>query len=442
MSKESDVQEIIEIAEEIKTQKKYRDQFILRVNQAKSDIEKDNILEGRPLQEHIEYYNKYTLELLNRVDRANQRIMADFEEPPSPSELVDNIQSLEPHKRKKEEFYISRHTRRKYLKEIGASEDMIKRILHPKKEKKKRFEEVDYTIYSPSVYGKLSNIFFEGTALNLIRSYPKSFENLSKAIRSSDIRVLSRTYISMMLFTTVLGFFGFVFLGIIISFFLKLPMITSIIISVLVAFLLSLLVIGIFFMYPAVVSGSRGRMIKNDLPFVIIHMAAVAGSGAKPSSMFKLIVTSGEYRGIEGEIKKILNYINLFGYNISTALKTVASTTPSARFRDLLTGMVATIESGGSLKSYLSSMAADAMHTYELERKKYVQVLSTYSDIYTGILIAAPLLFMVTLAIINLLGGDIGGISIKSIAVIGTYVIIPFLNVAFILFLNIIQPEI
>ncbi len=442
MSRESDVQEMIEIVEEIKTQKKYRDQFVLHVSQAKSDIEKDNILEGRPLQEHVEYYNKYLLELLNRIDRANQRIMADFEEPPSPSELAIDDHSLEPHKKKKEEFYISSRTRRKYLKEIGASEEMIKRILHPKKEKKKRFEEVDYTIYSPSLYGRLSNLFFEGTALNLIRSYPKSFENLSKAIRSSDIRVLSRTYISMMLFTTVLGFFCFFFLGIIISFLLKLPIVTSIIISIIVAFLLSLLFIGIFFMYPAVVSGSRSRMIKNDLPFVIIHMAAVAGSGAKPLSMFKLIVTSGEYRGLEGEIKKILNYINLFGYNTSTALKTVAATTPSARFRDLLTGMVATIESGGSLKSYLSSMAADAMHTYELERKKYVQVLSTYSDIYTGILIAAPLLFMVTLAIINLLGGDIGGISIQSIAVIGTYAVIPFLNIAFILFLNIIQPEI
>ena len=190
------------------------------------------------------------------------------------------------------------------------------------------------------------------------------------------------------------------------------------------------------------VVGSRNRMIKNDLPFVIIHMAAVAGSGAKPLSMFKLIASSGEYRGLEAEIKKILNYVNLFGYNISTALKTVATTTPSPRFRDLLTGMVATIESGGSLKSYLNSMAQDAMHTYSLERKKYVEVLSTYSDIYTGILIAAPLLFIVTLAIINLLGGDIAGVSVKVIALLGTYLVIPLLNIFFLLFLNITQPEI
>ena len=86
-------------------------------------------------------------------------------------------------------------------------------------------------------------------------------------------------------------------------------------------------------------------------------------------------------------------------------------------------------------------MAEDTMNTYRLERKKYVETLSTYSDIYTGILIAAPLLFMVTLAIINILGGVIAGLSVGTLALFGTYIVIPFLNIVFILFLNIVQPE-
>lgn len=430
---------MIELVDEIKAQRKYRGQFVLCVQHAQSEIERENILQQRPLQEHIEYYNRYILELLNRIDRANQRIMAEWEEIPVPA-LHQQQEILQP-KKKKEEFYISRHTRRKYLKEIGANEEMMKRLLHPKKQRKKQFADVEYTIYQPSWYGKIANAFFESTAFSLAKTYPKTFENLSKAIRASDLHVLSKTYISMMLLTSMLAFVGIVIVGILGMFFLGMPPLLAVAASLLAGLLAAIICIGVFFTYPHTVAGSRSRMIKNDLPFIIIHMAAVAGSGAKPLSMFKLVATSGEYKGLEGEIKKILNYINLFGYNISTALKTVAATTPSTRFRDLLTGMVATIESGGSLKSYLSSMAADAMHTYQLERKKYVQVLSTYSDIYTGILIAAPLLFMVTLAIINLLGGDIGGVSIKVIAMAGTYIIIPFLNIAFILFLNIIQPE-
>lgn len=441
MAGEQDVQEIIELVDEVKAQQHYKEQFLSRVRQATTEAEREQILQGKPLQEYVEYYNRYLLELLNRIDRANQRIMAEFEElPTAPEQTVAPAGIQSP---KKQQFYLSTRTRKRYLKEIGAHERTLKRILHPptEKKKKKAFAEIEYTVYQPALYGRLANVFCENAARHFIKTYPKVFEHLAKTIRSADLRVLSQTYTSMMLFTTFLSLLVFFVGGIIITYLLGMPLVVALAAAVVAAVLLSLMTAGIFYVYPSAVAGSRNRMIKNDLPFVIIHMATVAGSGAKPLSMFKLIAGAGEYRGLEGEIKKILNYVNLFGYNISTALKTVAATTPSPRFRDLLNGMVATIESGGSLKSYLNSMAADAMHTYSLERKKYVQVLSTYSDIYTGILIAAPLLFIVTLAIINLLGGDIGGVSVKMIAIMGTYLAIPLLNIFFMLFLNIVQPE-
>jgi archaellum biogenesis protein FlaJ (TadC family) len=196
-----------------------------------------------------------------------------------------------------------------------------------------------------------------------------------------------------------------------------------------------------FYLYPASVANTRRRNIKEDLPFAIIHMSAVAGSGAQPIAMFDLILASGEYKGLEGEVIKIVNYVNLFGYDLGTALKAVANTTPSKPFRELLLGITSTVEGGGSLKDYLSGKADEAMTTYRLERKKYVEVLSTYSDMYTGILIAAPLLFMTTLAIINVLGGKIGGLEVSTLSSIGVYGVIPILNILFMLFLNIVQPE-
>jgi pilus assembly protein TadC len=434
------VQEIMEIGEEIKTQQQYKEQFLHNLDRALTEQEKNRMLMGKTKEQQLEYYNNFMLELLDRMDNVNQRLMAEFEEP-----LVEGTKKDIEYtkKEKKAQLYISKHTRKKYLKDIGASEETLERILHPKKKrKKKKYENVEYTIYRPSIYGKLANFFVEGVTFRLSHSHPKMFDNLYKTLRASDIRIFSKTYVSMTLFTSMMSFLIFLFTGIMVNFFLAMSLPFAIASSTILAIVLAIITATVFLTYPHIVAGSRRRMIKNDLPFVTIHMAAVAGSGAKPISMFKLIATSGEYKGVESEIKKILNYVNLFGYNISTALKTVASSTPSPRFRDLLTGMVATIESGGSLKSYLNSMAEDTMHTYRLERRKYVQTLSTYSDIYTGILIAAPLLFIVTLAIINLIGGDIGGISVANIALGGTYVILPFLNIAFLLFLNIIQPDI
>lgn len=333
---------------------------------------------------------------------------------------------------------LSKGERKKYLREINVDPNVIQRLKQP--EKIQQFQ-VDYTVYKPNLFGKIANAFVGSSAQNIERSFPVFSKNLTHQLRMADIKVLSQTYMNIMVFALLLTFLiaamGAVFVGHL----LGSTLVTSLIIAVGVGLGATVLVGVIFSVYPSTVVSKRSHQIKNDLPFAIIHMSTIAGSGAEPMAMFKLLVNANEYKGLDSDIKRVVNYVNLFGYDISTALKTVATTTPSKQWKDVLTGITTTIESGGSLKSYLKSMAEDTMNSYKLERQKYVETLATYSDIYTAVLIAAPLLFIVTLAIINILGGDIGGFSVSTLAKAGTYIVIPFLNIAFILFLNIINPE-
>ena len=158
--------------------------------------------------------------------------------------------------------------------------------------------------------------------------------------------------------------------------------------------------------------------------------------------MFKLISQSKEYGEVSVEIEKIVNYIEIFGYDVLTALKAVAATTPSYQFKDFFEGMISTTQTGGDLKDYFSQKAEEAMIHYKMERQKYTETIATYSDIYTGILIAAPLFFVAALSLVSLLGGTVGGMDVNVIIVLGTYVVIPFMNVAFLAFLEVTQPEI
>jgi flagellar protein FlaJ len=302
-------------------------------------------------------------------------------------------------------------------------------------------EEIAYTVYKPTQYGTLSNLFVENLTFYLTKEYPKIFNDLALLLRLGDVKILSKTYISIMLFSSILAGFGFYFLFLVYTFASGGNILLGLIKGIPLSFLVLLVTPVVFYFYPYLSIGNRKKAIKNDLPFVIIHMAAISGSGASPSSIFNLILNSGEYKGLEGEIRKIVNYVNLFGYDLSTALKAVSMSTPSQDFKDLLTGIIASTESGGDLRAYLSGKSIDALNTYRLERKKYVESLATYSDMYTGILIAAPLLFMTTLAIINVIGGNIGSLSVKTISVFGTYFAIPLLNIVFIIFLAMIQPE-
>jgi archaellum biogenesis protein FlaJ (TadC family) len=104
--------------------------------------------------------------------------------------------------------------------------------------------------------------------------------------------------------------------------------------------------------------------------------------------------------------------------------------------------MVSTTQTGGDIKAYLAQKSEEAMLNYKLDRQKYTETIATYSDIYTGILIAAPLFFVAALSMVSLLGGKIGGMGVSTVIVLGTYVAIPIMNVFFLAFLELTQPEI
>ena len=131
-----------------------------------------------------------------------------------------------------------------------------------------------------------------------------------------------------------------------------------------------------------------------------------------------------------------MNYVNIFGSNLSAALKAVAGSTPSPELRELFHGMISTIETGGDMRNYLRDKSEDSLVKFRLNQRKRIETVATYSEVYTGFLIAGPLLFVVTFAILEKVSPVIGGVPIGTLATLGTFVLLPFLNILFILFLE------
>jgi flagellar protein FlaJ len=297
-------------------------------------------------------------------------------------------------------------------------------------------------IYRPSFLGSLANILVKKLSLFLIDTFPEFFKYLYNALRLANIPMLSNTYVNIMTFVSLLvstiSFVFFIFLFSVLGNPLAMIIVKSLLLSILTT---TVSFFG-FYGYPFGKIKQRRKNIRTNLPFAINHMAAVAASGVPPTKMFELIAESEEYGEISVEINKVVDYINIFGYDFVTALKTVAGATPSPTFKEFIDGMVSTIESGGDLKIYMGEKSDEAMTEYELERSKYEETLSTYSDIYTGILIAAPLFFIAALSLISLLGGEVAGIPVDTLIATGTYIVIPVLNVVFLMFLQLTQPEV
>ncbi len=260
-----------------------------------------------------------------------------------------------------------------------------------------------------------------------------AFKSIGSDLRKANMPYLVPTYFSIALLSAFISIFMAILLAVVFW-----PMISYYAILI-VVFLPPITFVAVLF-YPISEGSSTRAKIDDELPFAIMHMAAIAGSGVEPTKIFGILAVSNEYPTVKLEMRKLVNQINFYGMNLTNALKSTAKNTPSDRLAELFNGMATTLSSGGDLRSYLGKIADDSLLDYKLRRKKFTTLAETYADIYTGLLIAAPLMFMLILVLMNVMGGGLGGLSSTTLAIIGIGGLIA-LNIGFLVFLQISQPD-
>ena len=75
-----------------------------------------------------------------------------------------------------------------------------------------------------------------------------------------------------------------------------------------------------------------------------------------------------------------------------------------------------------------------------INEKKYLKTLSTYADIYTALLVAAPLMMLSLLATMSIIGGSVMGLTISDLIILITWVVLPVMNVGFLAFIHMTYP--
>ncbi len=302
-------------------------------------------------------------------------------------------------------------------------------------------------IQKPNQFSKIANKYFYKTAGKL--SKDKNFEILKKDLIRTNLEFTPVNYISVTLLTTTIS--------IIVAFFLFLFFLlfdiggeASIIslatgnfgIKFLQTFwILFVIPIGTFmfmYFYPTLEKKSTEYRINQELPFSIIHMSAISGSMIEPSKIFNIIITTKEYPYLEKEFTKLINQINVYGYDLVSALRSIALQSPSKKLSELLTGLATTINSGGDLTDFFNKRAQTLLFEYKLEREKNTKTAETFMDIYISIVIAAPMILMLLLMMMKIsgLGIALGTSSITIMIVLAVSVI----NIAFLAFLHLRNP--
>ncbi|MBW6451275.1 MAG: type II secretion system F family protein [DPANN group archaeon] len=281
---------------------------------------------------------------------------------------------------------------------------------------------------------------FSIIGIYITKKYPNLFKNIDITLQSLDQDTYFEGYVGKML---ILPFIS--------SFIALIFILFNIVYGVFYLGFLSYVLLPIIFITtfsflyynPFRLRAAKRLNINSNLPFALNHLAAIASSGAPPEKAFEILSIFTEFGAISKESSKIIDRIH-FGEDITTAIKHVMRITPSEKFKGLLAGILTVIETGGDLEEYLKQAAETAMHNYKLAQNQYTDSLSTYADIYTAILIAAPLFMVSILAVMNIIPSTklVGGISIPFALTVGVYIVMPVLNILFILLIDMMQPEI
>ena len=275
---------------------------------------------------------------------------------------------------------------------------------------------------------------------SLADGFQESFKSLKPQLRGAGIHMLLKTYIATILMTTTLVYV--VALGVILALMpiLAEDMVMFIYYVMFVPVLSASLAFMVMYIYPSNRYKTAQKSIDNNLPFALIHMDSIASSGIPTEFMFELLGNLKEYGEVSRQARLVVRNIKTFGMSSVSAIDDVASKTPSAALKQVLSGISSTTAKGGNLPGFLREMSEKNLFEYRIKREQYVKTLSTLADVYTAVMIAAPLMMLAVLVMMNLIGGDVMGMTIPGAINLMTYVAVPLMNVAFLAFIHFSYP--
>lgn len=268
----------------------------------------------------------------------------------------------------------------------------------------------------------------------LVDPYSDYLDSLGSQLKHAKMKCLPEEYVSMLILSSLITFIVVIMAG---SFYITLTTtyaFYSFTLSIVISFVAAA---GVFFLgyyYPNMKAKVIQNRIDKTLPFSTIYMATAASSDVHPAELFKIVSMKGGDVGKECE--RIYRDVHMLGMDISTSITKAANRTPSAKFSELLWGMLSVIRRGGNLEDYLTEKSKEFMSDYRRTLNEYSKQISFYTEIYITLIIVGTLFFIVLSSIMSpLVGGDI--LFIQTFLV---FFFIPLISVGFLMLLKSISP--
>ena len=192
-------------------------------------------------------------------------------------------------------------------------------------------------------------------------------------------------------------------------------------------FLLGAAVYFIFLMIPGSKAKSRGKKIDLYLAYALNFISAMSSAGVTPTEIFKSLSKQDIYGEIKEEASWIYRDVTLLGTDIITAIRANIERTPSRKFKEFLQGVIVTVTSGGSLKSYFMNKASQYMWENRQQQKQLLESLGIMAESYVTAAVAGILLLLIVIPLMMIISGDFNA----TFLYILIFMVVPLVHIGF-----------
>jgi flagellar protein FlaJ len=267
----------------------------------------------------------------------------------------------------------------------------------------------------------------------------RASQHLYHNLQSAHIEIRAGAYLSYVLLNTILGFL--VSFCVISAFlFLLLPTLqVHLDIGLMVLLLLMPVCIGVLIFVvllslPKSKAKARKKIIDLNLAYAINFISAMASAGVTPTEIFKSLSKQDIYGAIKDESAWIYRDVSLLGLDVITAIKENIARTPSQKFKEFLQGMVVTVTSGGSLKTYFMHKADQYLWENRNAQKQLMETLGIMAESYVTAAVAGVLLLLIVIPLMMIISGSWNSMFLYILILI----VVPLIHIGFAVFIRLL----
>jgi len=233
-------------------------------------------------------------------------------------------------------------------------------------------------------------------------------EALTKDLRAAHLTTPAKKYLIDITVQTAACALLFAVLIFLIEYLnIQIPYLESIPTWALAVFFVGIIPVGTFlfsYFYPKMIAAGRKSKIDLDLPYAITYMQALSTT----VTLYDIFKGVFESRDLYGEVSKecglIVRDVEVFGFDLVTAIENAKETTPSENFRELLNDLLLVHRSGGDLKAFFQAKSDSYREISKNEMDSLLQFLEMIAEIYVTAFVAGPIAIIIMLVAQNLSG--------------------------------------